>query len=41
MKTILVKYVRDIKPIQNITQGDWIDLRAGETVELAAVIVYA
>ncbi len=36
MKTILVKYVRDIKPIQNITQGDWIDLRAGETVELAA-----
>lgn len=34
MKTIKIKYLRDIKPIQSISKGDWIDLRAGETITL-------
>lgn len=34
-KSIKVKYfVPDLAPIQKISAGDWIDLRAGETVEL-------
>lgn len=36
MKTITIKYLRDIKPIESISNGDWIDLRAGETISLSA-----
>ena len=35
-KQILIKYHADITPIQPINVGDWIDLRAAETVELKA-----
>lgn len=31
---IQVKYLRDIDKIEKIEKGDWIDLRAGETVKL-------
>lgn len=31
---ILVRYHADIDPIEKIEQGDWIDLRAAEDVEL-------
>ena len=34
MLDIKIKYVTDIKPIEIAEQGDWIDLRAGKTVEL-------
>ena len=33
---IKVKYVRDVEPIKLLECGDWIDLRAGEDVELKA-----
>jgi dUTP pyrophosphatase len=33
---IKVKYFSDIEKIEKISQGDWIDLRAAETVELKA-----
>lgn len=37
MQTIKIKYFTDkIDKIQKIDQGDWIDLRAAETVELKA-----
>lgn len=36
MLTIKVKYLRDIKPIEFFDNGDWIDLRCGEDVVLAA-----
>ena len=34
MLDIKIKYVTDIKPIDVADKGDWIDLRAGKTVEL-------
>ena len=34
MKTIKVRYLRDVTPINKITVGDWIDLRAGATVNI-------
>lgn len=34
MLDIKIKYVTDIKPIEIADKGDWIDLRAGKTVEL-------
>ncbi|MFE6075593.1 dUTP diphosphatase [Paenibacillus sp. NPDC057886] len=33
---IKVKYFTDIEPIEKISKGDWIDLRAAEDVELKA-----
>ena len=36
MLEIKIKYLKDIKPIQIYDIGDWIDLRAGEDVELDA-----
>ena len=34
MKKIEVKYLTDITPLEQKKGGDWIDLRAAETVEL-------
>lgn len=34
METIKVKYFTDVEQLEKITTGDWVDLRAGETVEL-------
>ena len=34
-KTIKIKYFTDIEHIEKISQGDWIDLRAAETVSLS------
>lgn len=36
MKSIKVKYLRDVQKIKRISVGDWIDLRAAETVEMKA-----
>ena len=36
MKKIFVKYFTDIEPLEKITKGDWIDLRAAEKIELKA-----
>lgn len=36
MEKIKIKYIGDVEPIQKIEVGDWIDLRASETVELKA-----
>ena len=33
---IKIKYVRDIKPIDVIEKGDWIDLRSAEDINLMA-----
>lgn len=33
-QTIKIKYLRDIHKIEKINAGDWIDLRAAETVKL-------
>ena len=33
-QTIKIKYLRDIKKIEKINAGDWIDLRAAETIKL-------
>lgn len=35
METIRIKYLQDIKKIEKITVGDWIDLRAAKTVKLS------
>ena len=35
VKTIKIKYFTDIEHIEKISQGDWIDLRAAETVRLS------
>lgn len=32
---IKIKYFNDVEPVAKITKGDWIDLRASETVNLA------
>ena len=34
MLTIQIKYHADIPPIEKIPQGDWVDLRAAERVEM-------
>ena len=34
MKRIKVKYFRDIEYLKKINVGDWIDLRAAETVRI-------
>lgn len=34
MKTIKIKYLRNIKKIERFNTGDWIDLRAGETFNI-------
>ena len=34
--TIQVRYHADILPLKKLPQGDWIDLRAAETVEMKA-----
>lgn len=34
--TIQVRYHADIPPLQKLPQGDWIDLRAAETVDMKA-----
>ena len=34
--TIKIRYHGDVEPIEKIPQGDWIDLRAAETVEMKA-----
>lgn len=34
--TIKIRYHGDVEPIEKIPQGDWIDLRAAETVSLKA-----
>lgn len=36
METIKIKYIRDIQKIERFNCGDWIDLRAGETVSMKA-----
>lgn len=36
MLTILVRYHADIPPLEKLPQGDWIDLRAAERVEMKA-----
>lgn len=36
MKTIKIKYFTDIEPIEKISKGDWIDLRAAKDIELEA-----
>ena len=36
MLTIQVRYHADIPPLEKLPQGDWIDLRAAETVEMKA-----
>lgn len=36
MKRIKVKYLRNIWPCQNISVGDWIDLRAGKEIIMRA-----
>lgn len=36
MQTIKIRYVRDVKKIERFNVGDWIDLRAAETVEMKA-----
>ena len=33
---ILVRYHGDVPPLEKLPQGDWIDLRAAETVEMQA-----
>ena len=32
MEQIRIKYIRDIEKIEQLSIGDWIDLRAGEDV---------
>lgn len=34
MKTIKIKYLRDIQKIEKFNTGDWIDLRAAETFHI-------
>jgi dUTP pyrophosphatase len=36
LKQIRIKYLRDIDPVESISKGDWIDLRAGVDVSLKA-----
>lgn len=36
VKTIKIKYLRDIKKIERFNVGDWIDLRAAEDVTMTA-----
>lgn len=36
METIKVRYHADIEPLEKISIGDWVDLRAAEDVELKA-----
>lgn len=36
MVTIKIKYLRDVQKIERFNVGDWIDLRAAETVTLKA-----
>ncbi len=36
MKTIKIKYLRNIEPIKPLAQGDWIDLRCAETIKMRA-----
>lgn len=36
IQTIKVRYIRDIKKIERFNVGDWIDLRAAETIEMKA-----
>ena len=36
MKEIKVKYLKDIEKITQLENGDWIDLRVGEDIELKA-----
>lgn len=35
METIKIKYFADIEPIEKISKGDWVDLRAAEDVEIS------
>ena len=35
LESIKIKYFTDIEQIEKISQGDWIDLRAAETVSLS------
>lgn len=34
MKKIKIKYLRDVEKVERISVGDWIDLRAAETVRI-------
>ena len=36
MESIKIRYLRDINKIERFNTGDWIDLRAAETVSMAA-----
>lgn len=36
VKTIMIKYLRDIKKIERFNVGDWIDLRAAEDITMKA-----
>ena len=36
MQKVKIKYLRDIKKIEKFNTGDWIDLRAAETVTMKA-----
>ena len=36
LMTIQIRYHADILPLEKLPQGDWIDLRAAETVEMKA-----
>lgn len=36
MLTILIRYHADLPPLEKLPQGDWIDLRAAETVDMKA-----
>ena len=36
MKTIKIRYVRDVLPITHIPNGDWIDLRCAEKMRIHA-----
>lgn len=33
---IRIKYIRDVTPVEKISSGDWIDLRAAETITMRA-----
>lgn len=34
METIKIRYLRDIEPLEQLEQGDWIDLRAAEDTHI-------
>lgn len=37
MLKVKIKYIRDIKPLEMYTNGDWVDLRSGIDIDLDAL----